>query len=71
VDWVEKLQVPGLILAGAVIYGLFRLLERRDELLNRLAVEVSGELSSHGKTLERVAAILDLLCRKAKAGRPD
>jgi hypothetical protein len=60
VDIIEKLQVPGLILAGIVIWRLFVLLESRDRWYDKLLVE----LTSQGQTLSRVAAILDLICKR-------
>ena len=63
-EFIDKLQVPGLMLAGLVIWWLFRLLDSRDKLYDRLAVE----LSDQGKTLSRMSAILDLICKRNSTG---
>ena len=58
--WVEKLQTPGLILAACVIWWLFQLLQRQIEANDKLTVEVS----ENGKTLAKLAALMDLVCAK-------
>ena len=66
-EWIEKLQVPGLILAGIVIWLLFQLLRERDRLLQA----VSLELAENTKTLVKLATLLDVICRKTRSSRED
>jgi hypothetical protein len=64
-EWLEKLQAPGLILAGVVIWWLFRLVQDRDRELVR-------ELKTHNELLMKLATLMDLICRRAiKSGEAD
>lgn len=72
-EWLEKLQAPGLILAGVVIYLLFRIIlllleERRDleKARQEQAEKAVVALAENTKTTARMAAILDLVCKRMK-----
>lgn len=64
ISLLEKLQVPGLILAAIVILLMFQLIrlliKQRDEANLRLATE----LAENTKTLSRMTVILDLICQR-------
>lgn len=61
---LEKMQSPALILASFVIFILYKLLRAKDELFNNLASEVNET----GKSLAKIAALLDLVCAKWLGG---
>lgn len=56
-EWIEKLQAPGLLLAGLVIWWLFQLLRDRDKM-------IATELAETTKVLTKVAVLLDVICRR-------
>lgn len=56
-EWLDKLQVPGLMLAGVVIYLLFK--------QNGQLIEL---LSAQRATLAEVTSMLRQICTKAKIG---
>jgi hypothetical protein len=62
VEWLEKLQAPGLILAACVIWWLFKRLEERDRLL-------SSEMKESNQILVKLATYMDLICRRTGAGK--
>jgi hypothetical protein len=57
VEWIDKLQVPGLMLAGIVIYFLFK---QNGQLI--------GLLSEQRATLAEVTSMLRQICTRAKIG---
>jgi hypothetical protein len=56
-EWIEKLQAPGLILAGIVIYFQFKQSGRLIDLL-----------SEQRATLADVTSMLRQICTRAKIG---
>jgi hypothetical protein len=62
VEWIEKLQAPGLILAGFVIWLLYQLIRQRDSQLTSLAAEVA----ENSKTISRMATYLEIICKRIK-----
>jgi hypothetical protein len=69
-EWLDKLQIPGLILAGFVIASLFilvyKLIDARNTerqadrvVLDKLVTEVADG----NKVLYRAVSILDLICQ--------
>jgi hypothetical protein len=56
-EWLDKLQVPGLMLAGVVIYLLFK--------QNGQLIEL---LSAQRAALAEVTSMLRQICTKAKIG---
>lgn len=63
-EYLEKLQAPGLILAGLVIWWLFKLLADRDKLISSLQAEVAES----NKILVKIATLMDLIFRKSGQG---
>jgi hypothetical protein len=61
-EWLEKLQVPGLILAGAVIWLQFKDRERLQSF-------ISQELAGHTRIMIKVATLLDLICKRTSEKR--
>lgn len=59
-EWIEKLQAPGLLLAGLVIWWLFQLLRDRDKQIS----EMAAELKSQNIVLVKIATLMDLICRR-------
>jgi hypothetical protein len=66
-EWIpllEKLQTPALIMSAFVIWLLYSLLKQKDEMFK----ELSGEVNESGKTLAKMAALMDLVCAKWLGG---
>jgi hypothetical protein len=61
---LDKLQTPGLILAGLTIWLLFKALAQAHKSLDNLSVEISES----GKTTAKMAALLDLVCNRLISG---
>lgn len=64
-EWLEKLQVPGLILAGAVIFFqykiIMKLLTERRQQDDRVALG----LAENNRVTARLTSILaDLVCKR-------
>jgi hypothetical protein len=72
IQWAEKLQAPGLIVSAGLNVMLYLLLVRvlkmlvdRDASLTQFATE----MNESGKTLAKLAALLDLVCAKWLGGK--
>jgi hypothetical protein len=66
-EWLEKLQAPGLLLAGLVIWWLFQLLKDRDRQIS----EVAAELKAQNVVLSKIATLMDLICRRTPSQRSE
>jgi hypothetical protein len=63
-EWIDRLQAPGLILAGAVIYLLYKLLMR----LVDFCMQSLQHQAEQRATLNEAIGLLRQLCSKAKLG---
>ena len=60
-EWLEKLQAPGLILAGVVIYLQFKIIMK---LLGDSDKIVSGLAENNRITARLTSVLADLVCRR-------
>ena len=63
-SWIEKLQIPGLILAGMVIWLLFKLIMKGLDFCMGLLQQVSEQRT----VLTEVVTLLRQLCFRVKGG---
>ena len=68
-DFIKTLQVPGLILAGIVIYLMYKILMAQLDRNSQLA----NQLSENNATLREMNALISQVCQKVgvyMVGRP-
>jgi hypothetical protein len=64
-ELLEKLQVPGLILAGIVIFLGYRLFSQQLQI----NAQLTTQLAEHGAIVREVATQVKLLCQRLLGGQ--
>lgn len=71
VEVLKMLEIPGLILAGIVIYLLFQALSRIEEQRSQQLAKNNEVLLEIARGYEKLSSLIDGLIRRDKRGRRD
>ena len=74
-EWIKELQVPGLILAGGVIWLQYKLLKRSQDAAREAEArhqeaisQLTGQLLEHTGALKEISVLLKLTCQRLVGG---
>ena len=71
VEILKMLEIPGLILAGIVIYLLFQALSKIEEQRSQQLTRNNEVLLEIARGYEKLSSLIDGLIRRDKGGRRD